>query len=100
MNPYLVLGLPSTATDAEIRKAYLAAIRVNPPDVEPEKFQAISHAYSKIKDEESRIRYMLFNREPPGESPMETLIGSIQAQGLRPLSSDAFQAFLRTCPKN
>lgn len=100
MNPYVVLGIAPTADDAEIRKAYLDAIKANPPDTAPEKFQAIFSAYSKIQNEASRIEYILFNREPPGDSPLSTLITGVGVRGLRPLPFEQFQSFLRTCAKD
>ncbi len=98
MNPYIVLGVSPTASDAEIREAYLKAIKTNSPDRAPEKFQEIAAAYSKIKDEDSRIDLMLFNRESPGESPLATVIAATPER--RPLPFDRFQSFLRKCAKN
>jgi curved DNA-binding protein CbpA len=54
MNPYVILRVAPQATDAEIRQAYLQAIRDFPPEREPEQFQKIAHAYEQIRDDAAR----------------------------------------------
>jgi curved DNA-binding protein CbpA len=73
MNPYLVLGLPAEADDQTIRRAYLQAIKESPPDADPKRFQAVSQAYEKIKDQTSRHRHILFNSQSPADSPLDAL---------------------------
>lgn len=99
MNPYLVLGVAPSADDQTIRLAYLAAVRESPPDTHPQRFQAISAAYEQIKDEPSRLGYLLFNKDCPGESPLDAVI---QFGRLRPppfLAPEPMKAFLRDCWK-
>jgi curved DNA-binding protein CbpA len=57
---YLRLGIPLDATDAQIRKAYLALIRAHPPEKDPARFQEIATAYEHIKDETARLQTALF----------------------------------------
>jgi len=98
MNPYLILGVLPGASDAEIRSAYLDAIRKFPPEREPERFQTISNAYEQIKDEKSRLNYRLFDRVPPGATPFEVLAKFCAASpAKKPLDFDAMKAFLRSC---
>lgn len=58
---YSVLGVSATATDTEIRKAYhKLALTYHPdknPDADPEKFNAISEAYSVLSDKSKRASY-------------------------------------------
>ncbi|MEY2407607.1 MAG: hypothetical protein QOF48_277 [Verrucomicrobiota bacterium] len=100
MNPYLVLGVPLGAEDSSIRRAYLEAIKLAPPDLEPKRFQAVSAAYEQIKDESSRHRYVLFNQTPPGDSPFDAMVRYIRLCPQRPpLPFDVMQDFLRVWAK-
>ncbi len=62
-DPYAVLGLKKTATDAEIKKAYRKIARTHHPDLNPddsaaeEKFKAASTAYDLLKDTDTRARF-------------------------------------------
>jgi curved DNA-binding protein CbpA len=98
MNPYLVLGVSLEADDQTIRQAYLAAIKESPPDAHPLRFQAVSQAYEKIKDETRRYKYYLFNQECPGESPLDAFLQQARLQGRpRPLPLDFMKNYLRQC---
>ena len=74
MNPYLVLDVPVNADDQTIREAYLKAIKDSPPEADPKRFQAVSQAYRQIQDQANRNRHLLFNRDCPGDSPLDTLV--------------------------
>lgn len=60
--PYIVLGIPETSSNEEIRKAYLAKIQANPPETAPEMFQMISEAYRDIDTDEKRAELKLFGK--------------------------------------
>lgn len=53
-NPYEILGVPDTASDRDIRKAYLRQIKVSPPERNPEEFKKIRKAYGILKDIKTR----------------------------------------------
>ncbi|MGA2262446.1 MAG: DnaJ domain-containing protein [Acidobacteriota bacterium] len=98
MNPFQILGVAPSAGDTEIRQAYLEAVREAPPDVNPERFAALSRAYEMIKDERTRLRYILFHKECPGDSPLDALVHRARLQGPpRPLGLDAMKEFLKKC---
>ena len=100
MNPYLVLGVPSEADDQTIRQAYLNAIKESPPEADPKRFQAVSQAYEKIKDRESRHRYILFDKDCPGNSPLDTLARYASHRRFEPLPLDAMKEFLRSAARS
>ena len=62
-DPYKVLGVPRTATDDDIRKAFRKLARELHPDVNPddsaaaERFKLVSAAYDIIGDPEKRAKY-------------------------------------------
>jgi DnaJ-class molecular chaperone len=62
-DPYETLGVPKTASDAEIKTAYRRLVRTSHPDINPDdpeaeaRFKAISAAYDLLKDPETRARF-------------------------------------------
>lgn len=98
MNPYLVLGVPLHADDQAIRRAYLDAIKLAPPDLDPTRFRAVNAAYEQIRNEASRHRHALFRRTPPGDSPVDVLVRYTQARRQpRALPLETMKALLRAC---
>jgi curved DNA-binding protein CbpA len=73
MNPYDLLGVAPDADDKMVRDAYLEAVKRFPPEHCPEEFSAVNQAYQAIKDEESRLRYILFNTQATVASPLDAV---------------------------
>jgi curved DNA-binding protein CbpA len=63
-DPFVILGIDETATDDAIREAYIAAIRIAPPDRDPEGFRRIREAYEQLRDPERRVALRLFGPAP------------------------------------
>ena len=63
MDPYAALGVPRTATEAEIRKAYKRVARESHPDLNPgdpaaeARFKEAQAAFELLKDAEKRARF-------------------------------------------
>jgi curved DNA-binding protein CbpA len=64
-DPYRVLGVPSTASQIEIKRAYFALLRQYPPETEAENFKLIRAAYEKLKDLRRRTETDIFLPQPP-----------------------------------
>ena len=58
------LQVSMTASDDDIKSAYLAMVQENSPDKNPARFQEIRQAYEQIATKENRLNYLLF------QSPM------------------------------
>jgi len=63
--PFSILNLGESATDDEIKKAYLAKVREHPPELDPRGFKKIRSAFETIKTEKDRLRYRLFHYGQP-----------------------------------
>jgi curved DNA-binding protein CbpA len=92
--------VPQNADDGCIRQAYLNAIKTATPDTHPEQFKEIQAAYDKIKDEPSRIRFILFDNTAPGNSPFDAYVRyARQFIKPAPLPFEAMKEYLRSCSK-
>ncbi len=94
-DPYIILGLDREPTDEDVRKAYLEAIRLCPPEKDADTFQRIQMAYDVIKTKRQRMELKLFNRQSP---TLEDILG--QAISQPPVSTQrpnlsTIQALLR-----
>jgi DnaJ-class molecular chaperone len=68
-DPFVVLGLDETASDETVREAYVAAIRISPPDRDPEGFRRARDAYEQLRDPEKRLDLRLFGPTPLADLP-------------------------------
>lgn len=64
-DPFSILGVPDTATDEQVRKAYLARVRQHPPEQSPQQFRAIRTAFEAIRTRKARLAWQLFQIQAP-----------------------------------
>jgi curved DNA-binding protein CbpA len=72
MDPREVLGVSPTATEEDIRAAYVLKVKEYPPDRSPEQFERIRDAYQMLRDARQRARHLLFSVDPT--APLASLI--------------------------
>jgi len=72
MDPLEVLGVAESATQEQIRAAYLRKVKEHPPERSPEEFEKIRDAYEKLGDPRRRMRHSLLAADP--SAPFVSLI--------------------------
>lgn len=70
-SPYEVLGVPATASDDELRRAYRRLLRETHPDTggDPQRFIAVQVAWERIGSPDARRRYDAGHAAPDTEAP-------------------------------
>lgn len=70
MTPFEILDVATTASDADIKQAYLQKIRDYPPEHAPQQFQRIRAAFEQIQTQRKRLEYQLFYTHQPSVSEL------------------------------
>ncbi len=98
MNPFLVLNVPTTAADDEVRAAYQGLLRRFPPEHRPAQFQLIQEAYQALRTERDRWRWRLLHLTSIHTGPLEIVeeFGRLPGRA-QPPGAPAFRTFLRNC---
>lgn len=60
-DPWETLGVSPTATEEDIRAAYLIKVKQYPPDQSPEQFERVRDAYEALRDPRRRARHLLLS---------------------------------------
>lgn len=98
MNPFLILDVPVTATDDEVRTAYQNLLRRFTPEQRPDEFQLIQEAYQALRTGRDRWRWRLFHLPGERSGPKEALDAFARIPGrARPPGAAAFRSFLGAC---
>ncbi len=91
-DPFTVLNVLESASEKEIKTAFLAKVREFPPERSPQQFQAIRDAYEVIKTEKLKLAYQLFHSpEIDGDTVYRSLLK--QSRPGRP-SEEQFKGML------
>jgi DnaJ-domain-containing protein 1 len=72
------LGVSATASEEEIRAAYLSKVKEFPPDRAPAEFEAIRDAYETLCDPRKRFKAMLLSTA--FTAPLVSLLAGYQAR--------------------
>lgn len=64
-NPYEVLGIDRSASQADVKKAYFGLVKKFTPEKEAEAFKRIRSAYDRLKESKGRVEEDLFLFEDP-----------------------------------
>jgi curved DNA-binding protein CbpA len=64
-DPYVILGLAPDADDEAVRRAYLAAVALCPPERDPKRFESLRAAYEALRTRRARLAQALFDQTPP-----------------------------------
>lgn len=76
-NPFELLQVSESASDEEVRSAYLQRVREYPPERAPKQFQEIRDAYERIKTAKARLAYLYLDiEEIDAEMVCRTLLGN------------------------
>jgi curved DNA-binding protein CbpA len=84
LDSYEALGLPRTASADEIKRAYFALVRANPPERNPAAFKRIRAAYERLRDPAQRLEAdMLLLQSWPAPVPFGDASGVSEAGAQR-----------------
>lgn len=83
MNPFTVLNVPFDCDDATVRRAWQAAVQANPPEKDPERFQAVQEAWQRLQTERDRwdVRLSLPAGHGPTDGPLRALVNYLRLSG-------------------
>lgn len=98
MNPFLVLNLPVTATDDEIRRAWLTAVQECPPEKDAARFQAVQEAWRAIGEARARWASVLLPAPPRTDSLLQAAREFARLPGrLAPAPAPVLRAWFTAC---
>ncbi len=76
MNAREILGVSATATEEEIRAAYLGKVKEFPPDRAPEEFEKVRDAWETLRDPRRRMTESVLAADP--YAPLASLFTGIE----------------------
>lgn len=100
MHPYQTLHVNLNDDSDTIRQAYLDAIRLHPPESDPDGFRLINDAFEQIKTEDSRLTREIGTKTSGTTilaSPVEAALKYFEADlDPKPPTEADFHTFLRS----
>ncbi|MCZ6679266.1 MAG: J domain-containing protein [Candidatus Poribacteria bacterium] len=91
MNPFDVLRVDESASDAEVKKAYFQMVRQFTPEKHAEQFKEIREAYDLLKDPSRRLEAEVFSFAKPAE---QAVVEDAELPPVK-LDSDVFLTWIR-----
>ena len=67
-----MLGIAPSATEEEIRAAYLRKVKEHPPDRSPEEFEKIRNAFEILRDPRTRTLAAMHASDP--DAPLTSIL--------------------------
>ncbi|MDR1636754.1 MAG: DnaJ domain-containing protein, partial [Treponema sp.] len=95
---YETLGVPKTAAEGEIKRAYFGLVRKYQPDHFPEEFKEIRAAYETLMDSEKRAGYDAIGDLPPAVAPLFHEAQRLDRFGRRAKAAELYQKILKKHP--
>jgi tetratricopeptide (TPR) repeat protein len=98
-NHYEVLGIPNTAAEAEIKRAYFGMVRKHQPDRFPEEFKEIRAAYETLMDPKKRAEYDAIGELPASVIPLFHEAQRFDRLGRLDKAAEQYQLILKRHPE-
>jgi tetratricopeptide (TPR) repeat protein len=98
-NHYEVLGIPNTATDDEIKRAYFGMVRKYQPDRFPDEFKEIRAAYEILMDGKKRADYDAIGGLPVSVRPLFHEAQRFDRLGRSDRAAELYRTILKDHPE-
>jgi tetratricopeptide (TPR) repeat protein len=96
---YETLGIPKTAEEAVVKRAYFSLVRQYQPDRFPEEFKEIRAAYETLMDREKRAEYDAIGELPGSVIPLYREAQWLERFGKRGKAAGFYQMILKSHPE-
>jgi tetratricopeptide (TPR) repeat protein len=98
-NHYEVLGIPNTAAEEEIKRAYFGMVRKYQPDRFPEEFKEIRAAYETLMDPKKRAEHDAIGDLPASVIPLFHEAQRFERLGRSDKAADQYNLILKRHPE-
>jgi len=92
LDPYVVLGVNTDASDDQIKSAYFAQVRAHPPETDPQAFKRIRAAYDRLRDPQKRREADMFRVQAWPEPSLKAVLAAAPALDLTVRAEDVIRA--------
>jgi curved DNA-binding protein CbpA len=96
---YEILGVPKTAAETEVKRAYFGMVRKYQPDRFPEKFKEIRVAYETLIDERKRAEYDAIGELPSSVAPLFHEAQRLDRFGRHGKAAELYRIMLKSHPE-
>jgi curved DNA-binding protein CbpA len=96
---YEILGIPETAGNEEIKRAYFGMVRKYPPDRFPKEFKEIRAAYETLMDTQKRAEYDAIGGLPSSVVPLFHEAQRFDRLGRKNKAAEMYEIILKSHPE-